>query len=89
MVPAGVLETVLYAKDLASAEAFYRDALGMQPFARMRRTVPISQVGVPPVVVVEKLQGALQRRVVRLHRRGRKVHAASCCVIGQSAVPRV
>ncbi|MGE0849232.1 MAG: VOC family protein [Hyphomicrobiaceae bacterium] len=34
MVPAGVLETVLYAKDLASAEAFYRDALGMQPFAR-------------------------------------------------------
>jgi catechol 2,3-dioxygenase-like lactoylglutathione lyase family enzyme len=34
MRPAGVLETVLYAKDLAAAEAFYRDALGMQPFAR-------------------------------------------------------
>jgi catechol 2,3-dioxygenase-like lactoylglutathione lyase family enzyme len=34
MTPAGVLETVLYAKDLAAAEAFYRDALGMEPFAR-------------------------------------------------------
>ena len=33
MTPAGVLETVLYAKDLAAAEAFYRDALGMEPFA--------------------------------------------------------
>src|SRR4029077_1858455 len=34
MTPAGVLETVLYAKDLAAAEAFYRDALGMEPFAK-------------------------------------------------------
>ena len=34
MTPAGVLETVLYAKDLAAAEALYRDALGMEPFAR-------------------------------------------------------
>src|SRR6185295_9452048 len=35
MIPTGILETVLYAKDLAAAEAFYRDALGMQPFAKM------------------------------------------------------
>ena len=35
MTPTGVLETVLYARDLAAAESFYRDALGMQPFARM------------------------------------------------------
>jgi catechol 2,3-dioxygenase-like lactoylglutathione lyase family enzyme len=35
MIPEGVLETVLYAKDLAATEAFYRDALGMEPFARM------------------------------------------------------
>ena len=34
MTPAGILETVLYAKDLAAAEAFYRDALGMEPFAK-------------------------------------------------------
>jgi len=33
MTPAGVLETVLYASDLAAAEAFYREALGMVPFA--------------------------------------------------------
>ncbi len=33
MTPSGVLETVLYAKDLAAAEAFYRDVLGMVPFA--------------------------------------------------------
>ena len=33
MTPAGILETVLYAKDLAAAEAFYRDVLGLEPFA--------------------------------------------------------
>ena len=35
MTPAGVLETVLYAKDLVTAEAFYRVALGMEPFAKV------------------------------------------------------
>ena len=33
MRPAGILETVLYAKDLGATEAFYRDVLGLQPFA--------------------------------------------------------
>ncbi|HEY7549924.1 MAG TPA: VOC family protein [Hyphomicrobiaceae bacterium] len=32
MIPSGVLETVLYATDLAAAEAFYRDVLGLEPF---------------------------------------------------------
>ncbi len=35
MIPTGILETVLYAKDLVAAEAFYRDALGMEPFTRV------------------------------------------------------
>jgi catechol 2,3-dioxygenase-like lactoylglutathione lyase family enzyme len=34
MTPAGILETVLYARDLDAAEAFYRDVLGLEPFAR-------------------------------------------------------
>ena len=34
MTLAGILETVLYAKDLGAAEAFYRDVLGLEPFAR-------------------------------------------------------
>ncbi|MFZ1104285.1 MAG: VOC family protein [Hyphomicrobiaceae bacterium] len=34
MQPAGILETVLYAKDLGAAEAFYRDVLGFEPFVR-------------------------------------------------------
>lgn len=34
MTPAGILETVLYAKDLAAAEVFYRDVLGFQPFTK-------------------------------------------------------
>ena len=34
MTPAGILETVLYAKDLVAIEAFYRDVLSMQPFAK-------------------------------------------------------
>jgi catechol 2,3-dioxygenase-like lactoylglutathione lyase family enzyme len=34
MTPAGVLETVLYAEDLAATERFYRDILGMEPFSK-------------------------------------------------------
>jgi catechol 2,3-dioxygenase-like lactoylglutathione lyase family enzyme len=33
MKPTGILETVLYARDLGAAEAFYRDVLGLIPFA--------------------------------------------------------
>ena len=32
--PDRILETVLYVGDLAAAEAFYRDVLGMQPFSK-------------------------------------------------------
>lgn len=34
--PHGVLETCLYATDLDAAERFYRDAIGLQPFARAK-----------------------------------------------------
>ena len=34
--PAGILETVLYARDLDAIEAFYRDVLAMEPFARSK-----------------------------------------------------
>lgn len=33
--PDGVLETVLYARDLAATEAFYRDVMGMEPFSKL------------------------------------------------------
>lgn len=33
--PQGVLETVLYARDLDATEAFYRDVLGLEPFSRL------------------------------------------------------
>ncbi len=32
MSPAGILETVLYAKDLVATETFYRDVLDLEPF---------------------------------------------------------
>jgi catechol 2,3-dioxygenase-like lactoylglutathione lyase family enzyme len=32
MKPDGILETVLYARDLGATEAFYRDVLGLEPF---------------------------------------------------------
>jgi catechol 2,3-dioxygenase-like lactoylglutathione lyase family enzyme len=35
MTPTGILETCLCAKDLAAAEAFYRDVLGFEPFAKI------------------------------------------------------
>ncbi len=34
MRPTGILETVLYAKDLRAIEAFYKRALGLEPFAK-------------------------------------------------------
>jgi len=34
MLPSGILETVLYAKDLDQSEQFYREALGLSPFAK-------------------------------------------------------
>ncbi len=37
MAPEGILETVLYATDLEAAEAFYRDALGMEPFTKVAK----------------------------------------------------
>ena len=33
--PEGVLETVIYARDLALTAAFYRDILGMEPFSQL------------------------------------------------------
>jgi catechol 2,3-dioxygenase-like lactoylglutathione lyase family enzyme len=34
LTPSGILETVLYAEDLEAAEAFYRDVLDLEPFAK-------------------------------------------------------
>ncbi len=34
MSPSGILEAVLYAKDLRAIEAFYKRALGLEPFAK-------------------------------------------------------
>ena len=34
MLPSGILETVLYAKDLDGTERFYDEALGLSPFAK-------------------------------------------------------
>jgi len=35
MTPQGILETILYAQDLAAIEDFCRRVLGMEPFAKM------------------------------------------------------
>ena len=34
MQPAGILETILYARDLEAIERFYADVLGMTPFSK-------------------------------------------------------
>ena len=34
--PFGILESVLYARDLVATESFYRDVLGLAPYARLR-----------------------------------------------------
>jgi len=33
--PEGVLETVIYARDLEAAEQFWREVMGLEPFSRM------------------------------------------------------
>ena len=39
MRPGGIFETVLYAEDLAAAERFYRDAVGLQVIVRGEQAV--------------------------------------------------
>jgi catechol 2,3-dioxygenase-like lactoylglutathione lyase family enzyme len=34
MIPSRILETVLYVDDLVAGERFYRDVLGLEPFAK-------------------------------------------------------
>ncbi len=36
LAPSGILETVLYVRDLEAAEAFYRDVLDLTPFASVK-----------------------------------------------------
>jgi len=36
MLPTGILETVLYARDLVASERFYAEALGLVPFAKLQ-----------------------------------------------------
>ena len=35
MTPTGILETILYARDLDTVERFYRDVLGMEPATKV------------------------------------------------------
>ena len=45
MTPHGILETVLYARDLGAVEDFYRRALGLEPFAKAEGRQVFYQVG--------------------------------------------
>ncbi|TIO99328.1 MAG: glyoxalase/bleomycin resistance/extradiol dioxygenase family protein, partial [Mesorhizobium sp.] len=35
MIPSAILESALYVTDLAAAEAFYRDILGLEPLGKV------------------------------------------------------
>ena len=45
MKPAGILETVLYARDLSAIEDFYRRALELEPFAKAEGRQVFYRVG--------------------------------------------
>jgi catechol 2,3-dioxygenase-like lactoylglutathione lyase family enzyme len=45
MTPSGILETVLYARDLGAIEDFYRRALGLEPFAKAEARHVFYRVG--------------------------------------------
>ncbi|HEY8248175.1 MAG TPA: VOC family protein [Hyphomicrobium sp.] len=45
MTPHGILETVLYARDLGAVEDFYRRALGLEPFAKAEGRQVFYRVG--------------------------------------------
>jgi catechol 2,3-dioxygenase-like lactoylglutathione lyase family enzyme len=45
MTPAGILETVLYARDLGAIEDFYRRALGLEPFAKVENRQVFYRIG--------------------------------------------
>lgn len=45
MTPSGILETVLYARDLGAIEDFYRRALALEPFAKAEGRQVFYRVG--------------------------------------------
>ncbi len=45
MIPGGILETVLYARDLGAIEEFYRRALGLEPHAKAEGRQVFYRVG--------------------------------------------
>jgi catechol 2,3-dioxygenase-like lactoylglutathione lyase family enzyme len=55
MTPAGILETVLYARDLSAIEEFYRRVLGLEPFAKAEGRHVFYKVGEQMLLIFNPL----------------------------------
>ena len=55
MTPHGILETVLYARDLGAVEDFYRRALGLEPFAKAEGRQVFYRVGDQMLIIFNPL----------------------------------
>ncbi len=87
MTPHGILETVLYARDLGAIEDFYRRALGLEPFAKAEGRQVFYRVGEQmllifnPVVTIEATGRRCRaaRAAARRRRRGSRVFPCQRC----------
>ena len=55
MTPTGILETVLYARDLCGIEEFYRRVLGLEPFAKAEGRQVFYKVGEQMLLIFNPL----------------------------------
>ena len=84
MTPRGILETVLYARDLGAIEDFYRRALGLEPFAKAEGRHVFYRVGEQMLLIfnpVATTQAASRRRQASgatARRRWRRSRVLSC-----------
>jgi catechol 2,3-dioxygenase-like lactoylglutathione lyase family enzyme len=56
MTPAGILETVLYARDLGAIEEFYRRVLGLEPLAKAEGRQVFYKLGGQVLLIFNPLQ---------------------------------
>ena len=86
--PGGILETALYANDLAAAETFYRDVLGLEPFQASPAGIVFYRCGNQVLLIFNpeatKRAAGTRRAAGAAARRGRR----RACLLSRVRPPR-
>ncbi len=74
-----IVETGVYASDLAAAEAFYHDVLGLEAFGREAGRHVFFRVGTSSMLLIFQADATLRGDVLPAHgREGRDISLLAC-----------